>query len=249
MNPDQVDHVVTVLSRTVPPGALVGVGLGTPSALVAGVLATRMRGGHVLAGGAFDVEPPIDNWMEGPDSTAGKTGGYVPHFVSMDWAERQTMTLQFLRPAQIDRSGNLNTSRLGSHERPTRRFPGGLATADVVSILPQIVAYLPRHRRRSTPEAVDFITAAGGATSNGRFASAGVTTLVTDLGVIEWDDGEPRLALVHPWTDIDEVAEHTGFTFRHKETEVSSAPDEDETRALAEVDPHRLRDRELLGTT
>lgn len=245
MNPDWIDHVVTVLSRAVPDDAFVGVGLGTPTALVAGALATRLRGGHVLAGGAFDVAMPIDNWLAGPDGTAGLTGGYVPHFVSMDWAESQTMTLQFLRPAQIDHRGNLNTSRLGPIDRPTRRFPGGLATGDVPSVLPQIVAYLPRHRPRNTPREVDFVTGAGAASRNGRFASAGVTTLVTDLGVIRWFGGEPHLEAFHPWTSPSEVQEATGFPMETDRAVVSSGPSDRELRTLAEIDPHRLRDREL----
>lgn len=249
MNPEQVDHIVAALARMVPDGSFVGVGLGTPSALVAAVLATQLRGGHVLAGGALDVTLPIDGWMAGPDGTIGKTGGYVPHFVSMDWAEKQTMTLQFLRPAQIDRQGNLNTSRLGPIDRPTRRFPGGLATGDVPSVLPQIVTYLPRHRTRSTPDKVDFVTGAGGATSNGRFASQGVTTLVTDMAVIEWRDGEPHLSRVHPWTTVDEVVAATGFPMEHADATVSSEPSEQELAVLEDIDPHRLRDRELLGTT
>jgi glutaconate CoA-transferase subunit B len=247
MNRDQVDHVVAVLARTVPDHSFVGVGLGTPSALVAAVLATRLRGGHVLAGGAFDVTLPIDGWMAGPDGTLGKTGGYVPHFVSMDWAERQTMTLQFLRPAQIDGRGNLNTSRLGGVDRPGRRFPGGLATGDVPSLLPQIITYLPRHRPRSTPEKVDFVTGAGGATTNGRFASRGVTTLVTDMGVVEWDAGEPHLTQVHPWTTIDEIVAATGFPMNLESSAVSSGPSENELRTLETIDPNRLRDRELTS--
>lgn len=249
MTPDQIDHVVAVLSRTVPDGAFVGVGLGTPSALVAAALATTLRGGHVLAGGAFDVTPPIDRWMAGPDATAGHTGGYVPHFVSMDWAETQTMTMQFLRPAQIDRQGNLNTSRIGPVGRPTRRFPGGLATGDVPSILPRIVAYLPRHLVRNTPDKVDFVTGAGGATRNGRFDSAGVVALVTNLGVVTWEGGEPTLAEVHPWTDAEEMVAATGFPMDLADVAVSSDPSEDELAALDAIDPHRLRDRELAGRT
>ena len=55
MNQEQVDHVVVALARIVPDESFVGVGLGTPTALVAGVLATKLRGGHVLAGGARTV--------------------------------------------------------------------------------------------------------------------------------------------------------------------------------------------------
>ena len=245
MTPDRIDHIVAAMARQVPDGAFVGVGLGTPSALVASVLATRMRGGHVLAGGAFDVDPPVDRWFAGPDATIGSTSGYVSHFDSMEWAETQTMTLQFLRPAQIDGSGNLNTSRLGPVSEPMRRFPGGLATGDVTQLLPRVVAYLVSHRLRNTPDKLPFLTGSGAASSAGGFASHGVASLVTDLGVIEWHNGTAKLTQVHPWTSIGQVIESTGFRIETEDAGPSPAPSERELAMLAEIDPNRLRDREL----
>ncbi|MCP3975761.1 MAG: hypothetical protein GY720_14850 [bacterium] len=234
------------MSRQVPDGAFVGVGLGTPSALVASVLATRLRGGHVLAGGTIDVELPIDRWFGGSDATNGFTTGYVSHFTSMEWAETQTMTMQFLRPAQIDGSGNLNTSRLGPVATPTRRFPGGLATGDVTQLLPKVVAYLPAHRQRNTPEKVDFVTGTGRSTEASGYQSQGVAALVTDLGVIEWRDGVPTLTETHPWTTSQDVVNSTGFSLRVSDARVSATPTESEQSTLDQIDPRRLRDRELL---
>lgn len=245
MTPEQIDHIVAVMARQVPDRAFVGVGLGTPSALVASVLATRLRGGHVLAGGAFDVDPPVDRWFAGPDATIGHTSGYVSHFDSMEWAETQTMTLQFLRPAQIDGDGNLNTSRLGPVSAPVRRFPGGLATGDVTQLLPGVIAYLVAHQPRNTPAKLPFVTGSGSPSAAGGYSSAGVSALVTDLGVIEWQNGTVQLTQFHPWTSIGQVIESTGFKIETDKAGPSPAPSEQELATLAAIDPNRLRDREL----
>lgn len=243
MTPSQIDHMVVCMARAVPDGAFVGVGLGTPSALVAAMVATRQRGGHVLAGGALDIPPPVDRWIEGPDAMGA--AGHVPHLVSMDWAESQTMTLQFFRPAQIDGQARLNTSRLGPVERPRRRFPGGLATADVPQLLTDVIVYLPGHRARATPEAVDFVTGHGQPTGAYGMESHGVVSLVTDRAVITWSDGRPILGGVHPWTTIDEVVDHTGFLLDTEGASTTAPPTDAELAVLDEVDPNRIRDREL----
>ena len=244
MLPEQVDHVVAALARTVPDGAFVGVGLGTPTALVAAMLATQRRGGHVLAGGGLDVEPPIDRWLAGSDAAVGYTGGFVPHFVSMDWAESQLMTMQFLRPAQVDGAGNLNTSRLGSVASPGRRFPGGLATGDVPRLLSKVVVYLPRHLPRATPRNVGFVTGAGSPSDVAGFRSGGVSSLVTDLGVVEWTRAGPKLAGVHPWATIEDVVERTGFDLDASAAAPTTRPTEREMHTLEVVDPNRVRDLE-----
>ena len=244
MTGDQIDGAIVQLARLVPDGAFIGVGLGTPTGLVAAMLAARLRGGHVLAGGAMDVAPPVDRWIAGPDSLGGHTGGFVPHVVSMDWAERQTMRLQFLRPAQVDGAGNLNTSRLGPIDKPTRRFPGGLATGDVPQLLPTVITYMPRHQVRSTPERVPFVTGAGGPSSRGEFASGGVVALGTDLGVVEWERGTPRLAFVHPWTTPEGVQAATGFSLDVSGAVETTPPTTAEVAALEVIDPNRIRDKE-----
>ena len=244
-----VDLMTVCLARSVLPGDFIGVGLGTPIALVAAVLAKHMHTDvHVLAGGGFDVDGGADIWLGSRDATSGRVAAYVSHFDSMDMAERQTMTLQFIRPAQIDSFGNLNTSRIGPRPDPKVRFPGGLATADVPSLLPRIIAYHPKHQLRNVPERVSFITGGGAGTADGRRASAGVVTLVTDLGIIDFGDGQPALRSVHPWSSPSEIAERTGFVLRSGDhLDVTPAVSDGEASILEVVDAGRLRDGEVLG--
>ena len=87
-----------VLAREVRPSDVVGVGLGTPLALAACLLAKRLDApdATLLVGGAVSPRATLDECLH--HDVAGRTPGYVPHLETMDMAERQAMTLQFLRP-------------------------------------------------------------------------------------------------------------------------------------------------------
>ena len=241
------DLMVVALARMVVAGDVVGVGLGTPIALAAALVARHatQHGVHVLAGGALDVSGGVESQLSDPRDQLGLTPGFVPHLDSMDMAERQAMTLQFLRPAQVDRFGNLNTSRIGVRSAPTARF-GGLATADVPSLLSRVIAYHPDHRPRSLPARVDWITGSGhGWTGNTRKA-AGTVAVVTDLAVIEFVEGRGRLKSIHPWSDASTVRENTGFELSLPEdAPPTPEPTPDELETLDLVDPRRRRDGEV----
>lgn len=240
------DHVVLALAREIEDGDVVGVGLGTPLAVVAGLLArlTHAPGSHVLVAGAIDPDADLGTCLNGPRALLGRTCGYVSHLDTMDMAERQAMTVQFLRPAQIDGSGAANTSRIGSPDRPRVRLPGGLATGDVPSLLRRLVFYLPEHRPRSLPDVVSFRTSGGGGWSGPGPESLGPVAIVTTLGVFRFTDTGVRLTSVHPWADPEWVRRRTGFGFSVDDgLTVTPGPEEEERAALATVDPDGLRER------
>ena len=178
------DVMTCALAREVHPIDVVGVGLGTPLALCAALVAQRVDAPEatVLVGGAVSPRATLDQICA--HEVAGRTSGYVPHLDTMDMAERQAMTLQFLRPAQV------GGRQLGEHE------PGRGEGAD------RALSRRPRSRRRAQPDAPDRPLphrprAAGAATRDrvpdlrGRRGSSvpatgrlGPTKLVTDLCVI-----------------------------------------------------------------
>ncbi len=243
------DTMACVLAREIQDEDVLGVGLGTPLAVLAGLLARRTHAplSHLLVGGAVDPDADFDTVLGGPAALAGRTAGYVPHLETMGMAESQQMTLQILRPAQIDGEGNLNTSRIGDRRRPLVRFPGGLATADVPKLLPRLVIYLPAHAARNLPERVACVTGSGRGWSWGP-PSRGVTVLVTDLAVIEYRDGIAAVRSIHPWATPDEVRTMTGFHLTFESRLASTEPPSgQETTVLAELDPRGLRADELRG--
>jgi glutaconate CoA-transferase, subunit B len=238
------DVMTCALAREVHPSDVVGVGLGTPLALCAVLVAQRLdaQEATVLVGGAVSPRATLDEILR--HEVAGRTPGYVPHLDTMDMAERQAMTLQFLRPAQVGGDGSANTSRVETEGRVVR-FPGGLALADVPNLMPRIVLYHTAHEPRALPPVIGFRTAAGGGIERSGYRALGATKLVTDLCVISFSRSGPTLDSVHPGVSVDDVVAATGFALHVDDPAETPPPGEAEIGALAAVDPNRRRDIEI----
>lgn len=241
------DMMIAALAREIVDGDVVGIGLGTPLAVAAGLLAraTHAPDAHLLVGGAVDPQADLATCLSGPAGLLGHTCGFVPHLDTMGMAEGQTMTLQFLRPAQVDGRGNLNTSRVGRGAHAVR-LPGGLATADVPRLLPRLVVYLPRHRLRALPERVDVITGPGGGWHDDAYAAAGPVRLVTDMAVVTFAAERAVLETVHPGVEEHVLVEETGFALSGARPPGRTPEPSAEVRAtLNALDPTGLRAKEI----
>lgn len=241
------------LSREIADGDVVGVGLGTPLALAAalGARVGHAPGAHVLVAGALSPDADVTTCMGGAAALRGHTTAFVPHVLTMEMAERRSMTLQFLRPAQVDGRGAANVSRLVADDGSVRRLPGGLATADVFRILPRVVLYHTDHRIRSLPARVGFATGAGG--GDDVAGTRGPERLITDRAVFVLGAGargRATLESLHPGEELDEVRGLTGFDFDVDPTgvAVTEPPTAGELTALRTVDPDALRELELRET-
>lgn len=237
------------LSREISDGDVVGVGLGTPLALAAALMARRCHapGSHLLVAGALSPDADLETCLGGAAALTDRTAAFVPHVLTMEMAERGAMTLQFLRPAEVDGAGNANTSRVASDDGSVRRLPGGLATADVLRILPRVVLYHTDHRPRSLPRRVSFVTGAGG--GDARAGTRGPVLLVTDRAVFRFTPDGPLVESLHPGEDLETLKRETGFAFGADGDIVETpAPSSEELAALHDVDPHALRELELRAT-
>lgn len=244
MSADLVDVVTCALARQVHADDVVGVGLGTPIALCATMVAQRTgaRGATVLCGGAVSPRATLAECMR--HETGGRTPGFVPHLDTMDMAERQRMTLQFFRPAQVGPDGSANTSRVQAGDRLVR-FPGALALPDTPNLMPRVLLYHTAHEPRNLPAAVGFRTAPGGGIERGGYRSLGATKLITDKAVIAFGPGGPRLESFHPGETVESVVAATGFALAAGEAVETPAPSPEESAALEAVDAGRLRDSEF----
>lgn len=160
--------------------------------------------------------------------------------------QRGHVDVGFMGGAQIDMYGNLNSSYIGSPDKPKTRLPGTGGGNDISSLTQMIVAM--KHERRRFVEKVDFVTSPGwldgGTTRRDRgLLSGGMFRIVTDLGLFGFEEATKRMKVValHEGVTFDQVQENTGFELlRDEKIAVTAAPTEKELGVLRELDPDRL---------
>jgi acyl CoA:acetate/3-ketoacid CoA transferase beta subunit len=250
MNDSEIAALLTCcLAREIVERDVVGVGLGTPAGLAAALLAQRTHApsAQVIVSGAVSPRAGVAECLAGAAALAGRAAGFISHLETMEMAERRAMTLQFLRPAQVDADASLNVSRVPGEDGVESRLPGGLATADVTRLLGRIVLYHTDHRERSLPARVSYRTAIGG--GDALAGTRGPVSLVTDRAVLDFEDGAWRVRSIHPGQDPADVERRTGFPLagaaRAPRTPRPSAAELD---ALTAVDGLALRELEFRAT-
>ncbi|MER7364678.1 CoA-transferase subunit beta [Nonomuraea wenchangensis] len=151
----------------------------------------------------------------------------------------------FLGAAQIDRWGNLNSSVIGDWHAPKVRLPGSGGAVEVMANAREVFVVMRRHDRRSLVETLDFCTSPGpdrAAAAGFRPAGAGVTRVITDIGILARGERELELVALHPGRDVEQAREATGWDLKvADDLAVIEPPDATELRLLREVvDPHRV---------
>ena len=154
----------------------------------------------------------------------------------------------FLGGAQVDRYGNINTTMIGTYERPAVRLPGSGGAAEI-AVHAQRTLIVAKLNPRAFPERVDFVTSPGqrcGARSRRELGmpGAGPVKVITDKGVLEADaaTGEMVLAALYPDVTADDLQAGVGWPLARRERlGAVIPPTETELRVLREVlDPRKL---------
>jgi glutaconate CoA-transferase subunit B len=128
----------------------------------------------------------------------------------------------FLGGAEVDASGNLNTTRVG-----TTRLPGSGGGSDIAAHAARSV-YIMEHEKRRFVEHVTYITS----------RPRGAVTLITTLGVFALGNEAPRAVSLHPGIDEKTVREATGFAINFTGVTETAIPNAAETAAIATADPN-----------
>jgi glutaconate CoA-transferase subunit B len=129
-----------------------------------------------------------------------------------DCAGQGRIDVFFLSGGQIDGAGNVNLVEIGEHGHPKVRFPGSFGSAYLYYVVPKVILFRTEHSRRTLVPKVDFISAPGVSEPNVH-RPGGPIALITNRCLFSFADGRFTLASVHPGHTVDEVIEHTGFTF------------------------------------
>ena len=162
------------------------------------------------------------------------------------FAQRGFLDVGFVGGAQIDRHGNLNSSVIGSYERPRVRLPGSGGANDIISLCRNVMVVTMHERRRFVPQ-VDFVTSPGflrGGDSRRRsgLLFGTVSRIVTHLGTLVFDPETKgmRLESLHPGVSLEQVRDNTGFELPAPDrVPVTEPPAADELETLRSIDPER----------
>jgi glutaconate CoA-transferase subunit B len=164
----------------------------------------------------------------------------------MSTAQSGYMDYSFLGAAQIDMYGNINTTVIGSHDKPKARLPGSGGANDAGSLAWRTIILMQQDTRRFV-EKIDFVTTPGYLSGPGAREKAGLPSgtgpyrVITQLGIMGFDEKTKRMMLiaVHSGVTVDQVKANTGFELiiPNKIT-TTIPPTEKELRILrTEIDP------------
>lgn len=152
-----------------------------------------------------------------------------------------------LGAAQIDVYGNLNTTCIGDYDSPRIRFSGSGGGCDVVSFVPRCIAFM-QHERRKFVKQLDYLTspgrlAGGNSREKAGLRPGGVSVVVTNLGMMRFDQDTGRMYLdkFYPGITPDDILFNTEFPMDVSRATQADPPTETELKILREdCDPQRL---------
>jgi glutaconate CoA-transferase subunit B len=136
----------------------------------------------------------------------------------------------FLGAAQIDRYANLNTTVIGTYQRPKVRLPGSGGACEI-ALLARRVLIISRLSRRTFVERLDFVTSPGhltGGDSRARLGDygQGPTAVITDMGIFRFERETHEMTLVslHPGCTVEAIREQVAWPLRVADNLVETEP-------------------------
>lgn len=149
----------------------------------------------------------------------------------------------FVGAAQIDQYGNINTTYIGSFEKPSVRLPGSGGGNDIASSAKRTVVIMT-HEKRKMVRKLDYLTSPGfldgpGARQRAGLLGGGPSLVVTNLCQMDFDSHTKRmkLATIHPHVSVQQVLENTEFDLIvPKEVPTTDLPTCEELELLRAID-------------
>jgi glutaconate CoA-transferase subunit B len=215
------NEIMTIAaSRLLEDGKVLFAGIGQP--LVAAAIAKRRQAPHLtvlLEGGMIGIELTPGELPASTNEVRAAVGAQMLTSATDIFlmAQRGYFHYGFIGGAQVDRYGNVNTSIVGDHARPTVRLPGPGGANDIASMCNEVVV-VTQHEPRRFVERVDFVTSPGfltGGTSrqDSGLLRGGPRWVVTDLALLDFtpDTHRMRVRALQTGVTLDQVQAATGF--------------------------------------
>jgi glutaconate CoA-transferase subunit B len=225
------------------------VGTGLP--IIAAALAQRTHAPNLLIvfeAGGVGPQIPVLPISVGDSRTFHRAVIASSMHDSMSISQAGYLDYGFLGAAQIDMYGNINTTVIGSHEKPKVRLPGSGGADDVGSLCWRTIIIMRQERRRFVND-VDFLTTPGYLTGPHSREKAGLPEdcgpyrVVTQLAVYGFDDSTKRMKLIstHPGITIDQIKDTSEFEIMTpRKVSVTKPPTLKELKILREIDPEGI---------
>jgi glutaconate CoA-transferase subunit B len=164
--------------------------------------------------------------------------------------QRGKVDFEIVRPAQIDKYGNMNNSVIGDHRKPKVRLPGAVGVPDTTRLIRRLMVYHPKQSKRSFVKKVDFVSSLGqlpggiNARTKLGIKGNGPSVVITNLAVLRFDTetGLMKLESIHPGSSMGHVLENTGFDLpRDKSVRLTEPPTGEQVELIRnKIDPQGL---------
>lgn len=165
-------------------------------------------------------------------------------FEANEWLHDENRLIAFIGGAQIDPFGNVNSTSIGDYHHPKTRFTGSGGANGIATYCNTII--MMQHEKRRFMQKVDYITSPGwmegpgGREAHGLPGNRGPQMVVTDRGILKFDNDTKRMYLAgyYPSSSPEEIIENTGFDIDVSKAVKLDAPDPEVIRMIREeIDP------------
>jgi glutaconate CoA-transferase subunit B len=236
-------------SRAIKNCEVVFVGTGLP--MIAALLAKRTHapGAKIVFEAGFIDSNARDVALSIADSRLGyRASGAIGLIETLGlMLQGGHVDVGFVGAAQIDMYGNLNTTYIGSFEKPTVRLPGSGGGNDIMSSAKRAVIIMT-HEKRKMVKKLDYLTSPGfldglGAREKTGLLGGGPSLVVTNLCQMDFEPRTKRirLATVHPRVSVQQVLENTEFELIVPEdVPTTELPTCEELALLRAIDPNGI---------
>jgi len=236
-------------SKQIKNGEVVFIGTGLP--LIAAMLAkkTHAPGAKIVYEAGYIDSNAKDIALSIADSRLGyHAAGAIGLIETLGlMLQGGHVDLGFVGAAQIDEYGNINTTYIGSFEKPNVRLPGSGGGNDIISSAKRIVVIMT-HEKRKMVKKLDYLTSPGfldgpGARERTGLLGGGPSLIVTNLCQMDFDPEAKRirLATVHPGVTVQQVIENSGFDLIvPRNVPTTELPTHEELSLLRAIDPNGI---------
>ena len=232
------DLMAVVMARLVKNGEVTFVGVNSPLPLVAVSLARKLHAPNCIFVSISGGVNPSPKTLVANTSSSALSEGSAVVFDNQELYGlngRGGIDATFLGMGQMDVQGRVNSSFIGTGEKPKVRFPGGGGAPAILPMAKRVIVWRAGHSPKIFVDKVEFVTSTGN-----------VDRVVTPLCVFRKENGRLALESIHPGVTRQQLAESTGFRIENLDSAPETPePTAEELSALREIDPGNIRRSEF----